>query len=89
MAFGFSKNKSGAAVSDAPPPLPNASLDTTEKSVVDGDAYDPESLETPRKLSRVDKYSDSDSSSGLSVGKQMEMEAENAIKYRTCSWPKV
>lgn len=27
--------------------------------------------------------------SGLSVGKQMEMEADNAIKYRTCSWQKV
>ena len=25
----------------------------------------------------------------ISVGKQMEMEADNAIKYRTCSWPKV
>ena len=25
----------------------------------------------------------------LSVGKQMELEQDNAIKYRTCSWPKV
>lgn len=25
----------------------------------------------------------------ISVGKQMEMEADNAIKYRTCSWQKV
>ena len=25
----------------------------------------------------------------LSIGKQMEMEAGNAIKYRTCSWQKV
>jgi hypothetical protein len=24
-----------------------------------------------------------------SVGKQLELEAENAIKYRTCSWQKV
>lgn len=56
--------------------------------------YDPESLESPRRMSRIDKppMTDSDaddSSSGMSVGKQMEMEAENAIKYRTCSWPKV
>ena len=25
----------------------------------------------------------------VGVGKQMELEAENAIKYRTCSWQKV
>jgi hypothetical protein len=25
----------------------------------------------------------------ISVGKQVELEAENAIKYRTCSWQKV
>ncbi len=31
----------------------------------------------------------SDTESALSVGKQMELEANNAIKYRTCSWPKV
>ncbi|KAF2120530.1 transmembrane amino acid transporter protein-domain-containing protein [Lophiotrema nucula] len=29
-----------------------------------------------------------DSDSDLTVGKQMEMEAGNAIKYRTCSWQK-
>lgn len=32
---------------------------------------------------------DDDSSDSMTVGKQMEMEAGNAIKYRTCSWPKV
>lgn len=61
----------------------------------DGDVEDP----VGRKMSRIDKAwakptgagdnSDSDSNSGMSVGKQMEMEAGNAIKYRTCSWPKV
>ncbi len=25
----------------------------------------------------------------VDVGKQIEMEADNAIQYRTCSWPKV
>ncbi|PSN73094.1 putative neutral amino acid permease [Corynespora cassiicola Philippines] len=29
-----------------------------------------------------------DSSGDFSVGKQIEMEADNAIQYRTCSWPK-
>lgn len=30
-----------------------------------------------------------DSSADFSIGKQIEMEAGNAIQYRTCSWPKV
>lgn len=38
-----------------------------------------------RKLSRIE----SDTDSTLTVGKQIELEANNAIKYRTCSWPKV
>ena len=42
-----------------------------------------------RKMSRVGDPLTSDSDSGLSVGKQMELEATNSIKYRTCSWPKV
>ncbi|MCJ1360138.1 MAG: hypothetical protein MMC33_010141 [Icmadophila ericetorum] len=41
-----------------------------------------------RKMSRVGDPLTSDSDSGLSVGKQMELEATNSIKYRTCSWPK-
>ena len=32
---------------------------------------------------------DSDAESSLDISKQMEMEASNAIKYRTCSWQKV
>lgn len=27
--------------------------------------------------------------SRVSIGKQLELEADNAIKYRTCSWQKV
>jgi len=33
--------------------------------------------------------SDTDSENSISIGKQVEMEAGNAIKYRTCSWQKV
>lgn len=29
------------------------------------------------------------SDESFTIGKQIEMEAGNAIKYRTCSWPKV
>ena len=47
-----------------------------------------------RKMSRVGgpipgTVGDSDTDSAMSVGKQLELEATNSIKYRTCSWPKV
>ena len=43
-----------------------------------------------RKLSRVAAPGVvGDSESEMSVGKQMELEATNSIKYRTCSWQKV
>lgn len=57
--------------------------------------------ESQRRMSRIDKPVGkpiaagqgegdlSDDASGVSIGKQMELEAGNAIKYRTCSWPKV
>lgn len=51
------------------------------------DGYDPENS-TGRRMSRIDKPLDSDTDSSLSVGKQIELEASNAIKYRSCSWPK-
>ena len=47
-----------------------------------------------RKMSRVagpipGVVGDSDADSAISVGKQVELEATNSIKYRTCSWQKV
>jgi hypothetical protein len=47
-----------------------------------------------RKMSRVGGpipgiVGDSDADSAMSVGKQLELESTNSIKYRTCSWPKV
>lgn len=45
-----------------------------------------------RKMSRIAGPGlgrDSDSDSAISVGKQIELEANSSIKYRTCSWPKV
>ncbi|KAK0307324.1 hypothetical protein LTR82_016042 [Friedmanniomyces endolithicus] len=52
-----------------------------------------------RKMSRIDKpfnatgggndlTADDDTDPSISVGKQMELEAGNTIKYRTCSWQK-
>lgn len=52
-----------------------------------------------RKMSRIDKPvtksisglmpDDDMTETSVSVGKQMELEAGNAIQYRTCSWYKV
>lgn len=57
---------------------------------------------TYRKMSRIDRpitasisgsiggrKSIDETGAGDSVGQQMEAEAGNAIKYRTCSWQKV
>ena len=55
--------------------------------------YDPESNgDKGRKMSRVGAVGvlgDSDQESEMSVGKQLELESTNSIKYRTCSWQKV
>ena len=51
-------------------------------------AYDPESHDDKgRKMSRLGTLTDDDEK--LDIGKQIELEAGNAIKYRTCSWQKV
>ncbi len=46
-------------------------------------------LDAPRSGSIVGLDLDSDTDSNATVSKQIEMEADNAIKYRTCSWQKV
>lgn len=55
------------------------------------EGYDPESNGgVGRPMNRIDgKGSGSDTDSSLSVDQQMELEKNNAIKYRTCSWQKV
>jgi len=77
MAVGFLGKKKGDARSNT-----SSSDDANEKK-------DPESLGRIEAPSRRDMAGDDSSDSSITVGKQMEMEAENAIKYRTCSWPKV
>lgn len=63
----------------------NSSSSNDEKTGIESGG-DPE-LGRIEKPSRRDVDDSSDAS--ITVGKQMEMEAENAIKYRTCSWQKV
>ena len=81
----------------------NIGNDSTEKDTKDtkdifGSDYDPErqgsKASTGRRMSRIAPpikapIEGGDVDSGLSVGDQIEMEKENAIKYRTCSWRKV
>ena len=64
---------------------------TTNTEETTGYGYDPESNEKGgRKMSRIaGVIGESDDDSTLSVGKQLELEATNSIKYRTCSWQKV
>ncbi|KAF2862869.1 hypothetical protein K470DRAFT_255759 [Piedraia hortae CBS 480.64] len=67
----------------------SSNLAAAEKGGVEGQV-------PTRKMSRIDKpvtkpiYAGDDDSSdnSISVSKQMELEAGNAIKYRTCSWYK-
>lgn len=89
MALGFGSRKvdnsttSEKNVTDASP-----SPDLDDKK---GQYYDPESLdEKGRKKSVIASgvIGDPDSAS-VTVGKQLELEATNSIKYRTCSWQKV
>ncbi|KAL9068228.1 MAG: hypothetical protein Q9161_006361 [Pseudevernia consocians] len=57
----------------------------------EGQYYDPESNgeKGGRKTSRIaGVMGESDQDSQLGVGKQLELEATNSIKYRTCSWQK-
>lgn len=105
MALGPFSKKRPSVVADAPPlpnaPEVEKPMRGNEGYGDQSPGYDPEATGPGgRKMSRIDgpitkSISQagagdlSDDSSGVSVGKQMELEAGNAIKYRTCSWPKV
>lgn len=75
MALGFSNKKAEEAG------IINNDVKSPE------DVYDPEDPNGGRR--RLSRVGADDSSSNLSIGKQIELEADNAIKYRTCSWQKV
>jgi hypothetical protein len=60
---------------------------TVEKGAKDSEFspdYDEEGFS--RRGSRIASVHDEDRAT---IGKQLELEAEDAIKYRTCSWQKV
>ena len=68
-------------------------IDPNSVTKDEGQYYDAESTRDKRgrKMSRIAGVigGESDQDSQLGVGKQLELEATNSIKYRTCSWQKV
>ncbi|KAH7114287.1 transmembrane amino acid transporter protein-domain-containing protein [Dendryphion nanum] len=82
----------------------NKAIDNNDSSSAerkDPEIYDPENATGiplgpgGRPLRRIDEskrrdmaVTSDDSSGSITVGKQIAMEADNAIQYRTCSWPK-
>lgn len=64
-----------------------------EKKSVDGNGSpsDVEGGNPPRRMSRIDAPpgGEYDSESTFDIGAQLELEKDNAIQYRTCSWQKV
>lgn len=99
MALGFGRKKS---VDDDRKPSPSRAV-ADDKNVLDtsgnyGAGYDSEAVRAhgDRPMRRISEpiikpvipTSGSDSDSTVSVGKQIALEESNAIKYRTCSWPK-
>ena len=96
MALGFGKKKAPVVVdtptaTHRPDERDPAKRDPELQTGVYG--YDVEKTgPRERKMSRIAGpgiIGDSDAESAMSVGKQIELEASCAIKYRTCSWPKV
>lgn len=68
--------------SDRSPNL-NKQLDQNQK-LKDLDLEDQDRRHSHHHVTAIDSSSTSES-----VGRQIEMESENTIKYRTCSWQKV
>ena len=68
-------------------------IDPNSVTKEEGQYYDAESTgdNRGRKMSRIAGVmgGESDQDSQFGVGKQLELEATNSIKYRTCSWQKV
>ena len=89
MALGFGRKS--ASVADNEKVSPRGVVETRDPtSETNAYDYDAEKGATAaRKGSRVADPIVVDDASVVSVGKQMELEASNSIKYRTCTWQKV
>lgn len=102
MALGFGKKKSDGSSPSSSPSTEKANPELFGKkddAVFAGDQTTAENGgKMPRKMNRIDgpitkpiggENVAGDSGDEMSIGKQMELEAGNAIQYRTCSWQKV
>ena len=100
MALGFGKKKSDSSSPSSSPSTEKANPELSKDGVFSGDQTSAENGgKKPRKMNRIDgpitkpiggeNLNDDSTDSDVSIGKQMEKEAGNAIKYRTCSWQKV
>jgi len=99
MALGFGKKKSDSSSPSSSPSTEKANPELSKDGVFSGDQTSAENGgKKPRKMNRIDgpitkpiggeNLNDDSTDSDVSIGKQMEKEAGNAIKYRTCSWQK-
>lgn len=59
-----------------------------EKGASKGDARRGSRIDAPLRKGSIVQADGSDEDS-IGIGKQIELEKDNAIKYRTCSWQKV
>ena len=100
MALGFGKKKSDSSSPLSSPSTDKADPELNKNGVFSGDTTAAERGGVKRKMNRIDGpitkpiggenvLGDDATDSDVSIGKQMEKEAGNAIKYRTCSWQKV
>jgi hypothetical protein len=67
---------------------PNQELYQQEKQTHDRPSEDESTKKTKKDLEAQNGLRADSSDSGLGVGAQLEMEKDNAIQYRTCSWQK-
>jgi hypothetical protein len=105
MALGFGKSKTSDSSSSSPPnEKAEPKFDNTNSyNAFSADQTTAEhggSRKANKPMNRIDRpittsitgdsaMGDSSTDVSVSIGKQMELEADNAIKYRTCSWQKV
>lgn len=86
MALGFGIKKTPSAGSNSDTTKKPEEFQDAEKGVFEGQ-------DGGRRASRIEGVARRDMSDGdgasVSIGKQIELEAGNAIQYRTCSWQKV
>lgn len=67
----------------------HSSSETDRESIVVGSQRGDPKDDIEQKPRRNSRVAGLDVGERITVGKQLALEAENAIKYRTCSWQKV